>query len=119
MAAHGGGVAGLHQNGDSGLAFERKMIRKRERDKLNRSRAWRRATARRRPGAVARRVCGTLARNLARDRDRPREKKRHGEVPYSRAKHRGRVVAEEWQRRGYSAVVPSSGSTPMADARLG
>ena len=75
VAAHGGGGAGLHQNGDSGLAFERKMIRKRERDKLNRSRAWRRATARRRPGAAARRVCGTLARNLARDRDRPTEKK--------------------------------------------
>ena len=75
VAAHGGGVAGLHQNGDSGLAFERKMIRKRERDKLNRSRAWRRATALRRPGAAARRVCGTLARNLARDRDKPRGKK--------------------------------------------
>ena len=75
MAAHGGGVAGLHQNGDSGLAFERKSIKKRERDILNRSRAWRKATARRRPGAAARRVCGTLARNLARDRDRLREKK--------------------------------------------
>ena len=37
-AAHGGEVAGLHQNGDSGLAFERKKVRKRERGTLNRSR---------------------------------------------------------------------------------
>jgi len=37
-AAHGGEVAGLHQNGDSGLASERKLVRKRERGTLNRSR---------------------------------------------------------------------------------
>ena len=35
VAAHVGGVTGLHQNGDSGLAFERNLIRKRERDILN------------------------------------------------------------------------------------
>ena len=34
-------------------------------------------------------------------------------------KHRGQVVVEEGQRRGYSAVAPSSGGTLMADARLG
>ena len=37
-AAHGGEVAGLHQNGDSGLAFERNLVRKRECGTLNRSR---------------------------------------------------------------------------------
>ena len=37
-AALGGGVAGLHQNGDSVLAFEWNLIRKQERGTLNRSR---------------------------------------------------------------------------------
>ena len=37
-AAHGGEVAGLHRNGYSGLAFERKLVGEQESDTLNRSR---------------------------------------------------------------------------------
>ena len=37
-AAHGGEVAGLHRNGDSGLAFKHKLVREQESDTLNRSR---------------------------------------------------------------------------------
>jgi len=36
--AHGGEVAGLHRNGDSGLAFKHKLVREQESDTLNRSR---------------------------------------------------------------------------------
>jgi hypothetical protein len=36
--ARGGEVAGLHQNGDSGLAFERNLVGERESDTLNKSR---------------------------------------------------------------------------------
>ena len=37
-AAHGGEVAGLHRNGDSGLEFERKLVGEQGSDTLNRSR---------------------------------------------------------------------------------
>ena len=87
-AAHGGEVAGLYQNGDSGLAFERNLVRERESDTLNRSRglAQGHGTAEAWCGAeAARSYCGDRLRV---NRGRKKGKQERAEVSYPRVKLR-------------------------------
>ena len=92
-AAHGGEVAGLYQNGDSGLAFERNLVRERESDTLNRSRGLAQGHGTAEAwcgGEAARSYCGDRLRVK---RGRKKGKQERAEVSYPRVKLR-------WWSRG-------------------
>ena len=102
--AHGGEVTGLHQNGDSGLAFKRNLVRERESDTLNRSRelAQGHGTAEAWCGTeAARSYCGDRLRV---NRGRKKGKQERAAVSYPRVKLR-RWSSRSGKRRSAGFTV--------------